>query len=510
MPTMQRRKTQVQAKTKTSQWRKFKGMNRTDARTAIDDDELFWLENVIPVGNGALQIVPTMGPTVASVADGRTIWGGTINGNAVMLVITDAGAISQVTPAGVVTSVAPAGAVTVNAHITTYQGARFLIVDPTKGYSTWDGTTYSVIDVAKIGVAIAVFEGRVWIAINRTITFTAPNSYTDFSIANGGGSTIITDDAFQGNVISLYSALEQLWVVGQSAIEAIGNVSATGIAPSVVTTFTITNIVTNLGSNAPNSVIAYFRALTLLSPYGAYALSGVTPQKLSDKLDGLFANLTFTDAPAAIAVVQNLLVLMYLVTYNGTDLSPAWASTTAPLLLCFTQGKWFVSVQDLNLRSITTLVVSGVTHAYGIVGAAGDVHQLFGSAADVPVNWKVQSKLYDFGSSTQAKALLKVGLEFQASAQVDPSMTVDSEFGSLPVDVTTSNVLQLTNASGEIITFTNTGAIPLIFVTQGTVLSRQAAAAGGRYLGWTVSGTDVPFRVQAVQFEVALTREWQP
>lgn len=471
-----RRSSGVQQKQKTTQYRKFKGMNRTDARTAIDDDELYWLENAITVGNGAIQIVPGQGASVATITGAHSIWGATINGNATMLVVASDGSITQVTPGGVVTAVAAAGTVTTDAHMTTWQGARYLIVDPVKGYFTWDGVTFGAIDVSKVGSAIAVFEGRVWIGNNRTITFTAPSSYTDFSLGNGGGSTIVTDDAFVGNIAALYSALEQLWIVSAASINAISNVQASGVAPSVVTTFTNTNIVTNLGSSAANSVIAYFRSLTLLAPFGAYALAGVTPQKLSDKLDGLFPMLTFTDAPAAVAQVQNLPVLMYLVTYSGTDLSSGWAATTAPLLLCFTQGKWFVGVQGLLLVGITTVVNAGVPQAWGCY-SDGTIRRLFGAAATDAVNYKIQSKLYDFGDATTEKALMKVGVELQASADVDVNMTVDSEFGNTSVAVQTTNALLLQN-------------VPLT-AAQRIVNGGFGSAAGEapNLTGWVASGT---------------------
>src|SRR5262249_38830708 len=159
----------VQRKAQTWQFKKFSGVNRTDSRTAIGDDELFWLENAIAIGNGAIQIIPREGDSVATVTGARTIWGANINGVAVMLVVASDGSIKQVTPGGVVTAVAPAGTVTVNAHMTTFQGARYLIIDPVKGYFTWDGTTFTTIDASKLGSAIAVFEGRVWIGRNRTI-----------------------------------------------------------------------------------------------------------------------------------------------------------------------------------------------------------------------------------------------------------------------------------------------------------------------------------------------------
>src|SRR5262249_3577545 len=161
---------------------------------AIDDDELAWLENVIPIGKGALQVVNGPGATVATVSGAATIWGVNIGGTPLLIVIATDGSIKQVNTGGTVTSVAPAGSTDATAYVTPWRSDRVLILGSTKGLATWDGATYSVIDATKTGTALAVFEGRVWIAIGRTLTFTAPNTHNDFTAANGAGTYVITDE----------------------------------------------------------------------------------------------------------------------------------------------------------------------------------------------------------------------------------------------------------------------------------------------------------------------------
>jgi hypothetical protein len=491
-------------KSKSVQYRRFRGVNLTDSRPAIDDDELAWLENAMTVGNGAIQILPHQATAVASIGAGvASLWGFTLNGSPVLISINDDGSVSQITTGGVVTAVAAAGTVTTSAHCAIWQGTPILVVDPTNGYFSWDGTTWTVIDATKTGRAIASFEGRVWIGNGRTIVYTAPNSHTNFTAGDGAGSTVITDDAFQGNIVAMVSALEQLWILGQSAIEALANVQASGTSPNVVTTFSITNIVSNLGSNAPNSAIGYFRALAFMAPFGAYALSGVTPQKLSDKLDGLYPDLTFTDAPAAVAVVQSLPCLLYLVTYNGTNAQAG--AGPIPLLLGFTQGKWFFAYQGA-LTWITTLIVDGVSQAWGTDGA--NIYHLFGAPATTPVGYKVQTKQFDFGLPLVTKAMLKVGLEYQATNPIEPDLAVDSELSSQTATVAAGNELIFINNSGDALTMLNNVLASLIFVSQALVLSYAKIDIAGKYLGATVTGEDPPYRIQAIDFEVTPTREW--
>lgn len=495
------------AKIETRQYRAWRGVNQTDSRVAIEDDELFWLENALTVGKGAIQILPAVGASVTSPADGvATMFGFTLGGNPVLIAVTTLGGLVQIAlPSGTETEIAPAGTVTTDCRMTIWRDSPILIVDPVQGYFSWDGTTFTTIDAAQTGNAIAVFEARVWIIEGRTRKFSAPNDYDDFTAANGAGSSILTDEAFPGDIRQAVSAVEQLWQVGESAINAISNVQSSGSPPSVTTTFADTNIVASLGSNAPASVIGYFRALALAAPFGIYALSGVTPQKLSDKLDGLFEDLTLNDCPSAVAVVLSLPCLLFLVTYNG-GLAEA-GDAPLQMLLGFTQGKWFFAVQNVDLSWITTVVVDGVQQAWGTDGA--DVFQLFGADPDeTETTYKVMSKLYDFGLATTMKAMLKFGFEYQATHAIDPTLTVDSELGSLETDVFGGGVLIFTNASGEELIFTNSVAAVLIFTVSGLVLSRSNSEQWGHYLGWTLTGQDRPYRVQATQFEYALSREW--
>ena len=37
----------------------FRGVNTKANRTAIDEEEFYWLENVMPIGFGNLKVIPT-------------------------------------------------------------------------------------------------------------------------------------------------------------------------------------------------------------------------------------------------------------------------------------------------------------------------------------------------------------------------------------------------------------------------------------------------------------------
>jgi hypothetical protein len=403
----------------TKEWRKWEGVNVRDSRTAIGDTEFAWLENAITIGAGAIQILPKEGASVATLSQGiASLWGFVLQGLPVMMAVGLDGSLTQVSPFGTVVVAAAAGTLSTSATLTIWQGGPLLIIDPTKGYFSWDGTTFTVLDATQKGEHIAVFQGHVWISKGRAITFTAPNSYTDMNPGHGAGTANITDEAFQGNIFAMASALEQLWIVGASAVEALSNVQAIGTSPFVSTSFSISNVVSSVGSQFSASVLGYFRALVFASPFGVYALSGVTPQKISEKLDDFPFGPQLgpvPDVPAAIAVVQNTLAVLFLVSYAGTQAQSGLSPV--PLIAGFVQGKWFFASQG-DLTWITTVNVGGVAQAWGTDGT--HIYQLFGSDTCTEVSYKVQSKLYDFGSAVTEKGMLKLGVELRAQ----PSVTV--------------------------------------------------------------------------------------
>ena len=54
-----------EAPRKTTTYKQFDGMNSQDERFGCEDNEFFWLENIMRVGDGKLKSVPGPGPVVA-------------------------------------------------------------------------------------------------------------------------------------------------------------------------------------------------------------------------------------------------------------------------------------------------------------------------------------------------------------------------------------------------------------------------------------------------------------
>lgn len=498
----------------TVQYREFKGANLTDVRTGIEDGEWAWLENGMPVGKGNLKLVPGPGATItnAALTGIFNIWGFTLNGVPVLIAIKSDGSVAQVNlNTNAVTVVAAAGSVTTSVRLTIWQSTTILFIDPTKGYLSWDGATFATIDAARKGSAIATFEGRAWIVgvqPSRTITFTSPNTFNDFTGANGSGSVTISDSAFPGSITNLISALEQLWIVGPGAVESITNVSTQGTP--LVTTFSLTNVVSNVGSIFPSSVSSFLRTIVFQTPYGVYAIIGATPQKMSDKLDGLYPNLSLgSDEPAAVGTVHNVFIWCVLTTFvdPGSGIGSSGTAGNRSMLLCFSQGKWFFASAG-SIIWVTSAIVNGSPEIWATTGTG--VFQMFADSTN-PVNYILTTKLFDFGDSTQIKELNRVGLEITSPNIVQPTLTIQNETAgnnSVPV-VVGANQINWTGLNGAPLIFTGLGGAPIVWVVSGLQLFRTGRFSQfGDYLGLTLSGTEAVWTLSAIALEIRPGGKW--
>src|SRR5205823_5923024 len=122
-------------------------MNRTGARSRIQDNQAFFLDNAQPIGPGQLQTAPPAGPAIAELSSVATLWGVNIKLAGVevarLIAIRQGGAITAVDPlTGAITAIAPAATVTPACRLTVWQDGPVLFGDPTTGYFSWDGTTF--------------------------------------------------------------------------------------------------------------------------------------------------------------------------------------------------------------------------------------------------------------------------------------------------------------------------------------------------------------------------------
>lgn len=424
----------------TKSYRGWKGLNLANSRLTLEDDELAWGENVMPVGK-ELQSLPLYngdpGPIIHSVSPKTSLgvylkYGAFDAPHPCAIIVYDDGAAwmrdffndtitdVQIGPPGTFGSGRTA--------IRIWRDSPILFLDDTTGYSKWDGTAYTVIDADIKGSSLAVFDGHVWLVTEpRTILFTAPDSYDNFDTGDGAGAFRITDDAFEGQIWSLHSTVQQLWILGATSIDALGGVQFN--VDDSTTTFSVTNAVSSVGSTYFDSAIgSYFRLLTFPTPASIYGLLGVTPQPLSQAIDRLFARLSqiIPHGPSVGTVQLNgRTVLAYLYAYADPV-----ADVVRSLLLCFDSGRWFLAspptIGGERIVDMCSLAIHGSPELYGI-DTVGHCHRIFARPGDAKAGTtRLDFKLDDFGGPvTPHEAIL---LQLDLAAPVDVATTGLSVF----------------------------------------------------------------------------------
>jgi hypothetical protein len=135
----------------------FKALNTKANRTAIADEEFAWIENIQPIGYGNLKVVPAP-QTVANVT-----WANAVthfdncninNKDYILAFQANGGAQAYSLDTGNVVTIAAAGTFSGSGVISKqWKNERATIIDPQKGYFTWDGANLITVGcVTSIGV----------------------------------------------------------------------------------------------------------------------------------------------------------------------------------------------------------------------------------------------------------------------------------------------------------------------------------------------------------------------
>jgi hypothetical protein len=179
----------------------FRGVNTKANRTAIGDDEFFWLENAMPVGYANLKITPTF-DNVGSITFSNTVvnfFSANIGLDDYLIAFQSNGSCEYVNlTTNVKGTLASASTFSTSGmNVSQWKNERLLIIDPTKGYFTWDGT--NLISVGSVG-SIGLVSGGTGYTSAPSVVISAPNQ------ANGIQATAIA--TVSANAVSFVSLLE--------------------------------------------------------------------------------------------------------------------------------------------------------------------------------------------------------------------------------------------------------------------------------------------------------------
>ena len=372
-------------------------------------------------------------------------------------------------------------------------------VSLTGGGGTGGAITAVLTAVPSGGTAVATYAGRVWVASNRSIAFTAPNTNNDFSSLDAGGSFIMSDETLHSTITGLIPANNYLYIFGTSSIDLVSDVAVV----SGATVFSRSNLTANVGTSAPNSLSSYYRGIWFSTPYGFYALYGSTTQKASDDLDGAISLLNPSlQVSSGSALIDKILVQCFLFKYNDPVQGPR------SIVASFFDKKWFFSNQGSSLTVIATSLVGGQPTLYGMDG--NNLYKLFSDNVS-NIAQTIKTKLWDMGKPILDKQSFKLGLELNtpATAQVI-SGTVDTENAShaYPWTLAGGNVVPWTNNVGSVIPWTNNSSAYVAWTASGYSLQATDVGTVGKYLGVTINATSPGMTYSGIHLQYEDRAAW--
>jgi hypothetical protein len=344
------------------------------------------------------------------------------------------------------------------------------------------------------GTDTATFSGRAWIASERTVFYTAADTFNDF-IGVSAGFLTISDSTLRTNITRILSANNFLYVFGEDSINVFSDVRVNELTG--ITLFTNTNVSASVGSNLRNAIFPYFRSILFMNEYGIYALVGATTTKISDPLDGVFPLIDFTEPiSGGQCLINNILCAVFNFKYNDEG-------TMRYIQAAFFERKWFFTNQLDDCYFVVPAVKSGFLNLYGSTG--NNLYQFYEDVNN-PVVVDIETALLPMGDPIRDKQALKIGVE--ATLGNDPvqlTAFVDSENQQSPAIIFQNAVLWLNNSSQTINWTNNISQVILWLGTassgSGYFLYRSDAKMYGKYLGMTITSTSTPFTINGFEFE---------
>ena len=227
----------------------FKALNTKANRTAIDENEFAWLENVQPIGFGNLKVVPT----ASAIPNNLTpfSWSNTVtelaqvninNSEYVIGFLQNGGAQYFNLSNNTSGTIASAGTFSGSGmRSRQWKSERSIIIDPQKGYYTWDGN--NVVAVGCVGTVAITYPGQGYIQ-NPVVTFSAPNDANGVqatglaSISNASGT--ITGFTMS-NIGSSYTSVPKVTISPPASPYGVQATAAAIVASNAVVGISVVN-----------------------------------------------------------------------------------------------------------------------------------------------------------------------------------------------------------------------------------------------------------------------------
>jgi hypothetical protein len=345
------------------------------------------------------------------------------------------------------------------------------------------------------GTGIATFSGRTWISEERTVYYSAADTYNDFINVSAGFLTL-TDSTLRTNIATIIAANNFLYIFGEDSINVFSDVRVNSVTGE--TLFTNTNVSASIGSGFKYAIFPYFRSMLFLNRYGVYALVGATTTKISDSIDDVFTDIDFSlPITSGQVLINNILCAAWTFVYND-------AGTPRTIQLVFFDRKWFITSQGSTITRTASATLAGNIIMYGTTGT--DLIKFY-SNNTTGIDWELETALWPMGDPIRDKQALKVGVEATlGSGFASMQAFIDSE-NQQSAAIDFANTVFWVNNSGTVIPWINNSSQQIGWtsqggsVTSGYFLYRSDAKMYGKYLGLTLTGNTTPFTINGFQLE---------
>lgn len=341
--------------------------------------------------------------------------------------------------------------------------------------------TLTMMPFGVAGSSIETYQSQAWIANGTNVTATAPGSTSNFATSAGGVAFVAVDSFLRRKVVSLKQTNGFLYLFGDSSINVVSNVQ---VGATGTTTFNNANVDPQVGTAWRDTVVAFGRALVFANSTGVYALYGGAAEKVSEPLDGLFANATFNTGAMGgvtpVAAVTNIFGrLVYMLLFTTID---PFTNTQRTLLAMWDGAKWWMGSQVQALINLGTQEIDSTFVAYGTEGKK--LFPLF-TTANTTLKKVFQTKLRGEPAHIMVKQVNRVYVtaENQTGTASTMDITIDNERGQGTTKTVSVNGFLTFVGSGPI-SFVGTG--PIVWLSAGLVLdSYNPNGVYGRFIGMT-------------------------
>ena len=265
---------------------------------------------------------------------------------------------------------------------------------PTVSISDSDSSASATVTIMPFdieGTTVETAFGRVWVANQNEVSFTAAGSLIDFATSDGGGNFSSGDSFLRVKFTRLINTNGFLYLIADSSMNYISGVQTSGSPPT--TTFTNQNADPEVGTPYPAGVLLLGRDILLANSWGVHQSRGATLDKISEALDGVWptASLAATGSTIQLSTAKATIFSKRVWMVLAPIQDPVTGTTTNHLLM-YRDKIWWASTQNVTLNYIASQEINSVLTAYCTDGTA--IWPMF-SAPSSAFSKVVQSRLWD-------------------------------------------------------------------------------------------------------------------